>query len=518
MARRTPGLQPRSQVHSYWGQFQYNTSVPPATFAGRTGDVGSSLLPNASVASSLTPSEFTKLEAGDTAATVDTTVAVDGAEFGLWTCIDPGTVGVGNAVWVRMDNASLAQQTIRDAHRIVVGIPGVTTGVPATDTLLNLSPYVAGVSADFIDPGDGTGLAVALATALAIGSPVDVRVVSGGIDLTAGTVVTPLTIPNNCRLLGAGSSLTEILGHSTAEQGIFALGANASLEGVRLSSPAPISSPGSAQGVVQATGIAAGNFTLRDVTITLVDDATRVAKVGVYAVAAGSGGVKSCKLDDVTVLVTGTVAATGGISLEGYVRSTASNCTVSGATTGIRFGSGIAPLFGNEGCEITNFKGYEIQENGILIEAALGATPFYGVSVSDSFVSFSDLDVSPQDQTVIQIYSQGTIDQVNVTGVQAHWGANAATVSRIFSKVNTTQAGALATGISFFGCGATRAAPGFAAGITRGLVLDASDADSIQGSDLGCDFAGAGPLPATDIISIIAGNVLWEHAHPRGLA
>lgn len=517
MARRTPGLQARSQVHSYWGQFQYDTSVPPATFAGRTGDVGSTLLPNASVASALAPSEYAKLEAGDTAATIDTTVVVDGAEFGLWTCISPGTVGVGNAVWVRMDNASLAQQTIRDAHRIVVGIPGATTGVPATDTLLNLSPYVAGVSADFIDPGDGAGLALALATAAAIGS-VDVRIVSGLIDLAFGAVATPLTIPQGCRLIGAGSSQTKISGHNNAEQGIFSLAASASLEGVRLSSPAPISSPGTAQGVVQATGISAGNFSLRDVTISLVDDAARVAKAGVYAIAAGSGGTKSCKLDDVTVVVTGTVAATEGISLEGYVRSTVSNCTVSGSTTGIRFSSGIAPLFGNEAGEITNFKGFEILEKGILIETLLGATPFYGVSVSDSYVSFSDADVSPQDQTAIQFYSQGTIDQANVTGVQAHWGANAATVSRIFGKVSTTQTGALATGISFFGCGATRAAPGFAAGITRGLVLDASDADSIQGSDLGCDFAGAGPLPAADIIVYNGASALWEHAHPRGLA
>lgn len=514
MARRTPGLQARSQVHSYWGQFQYDTSVPPATFAGRTGDVGSTLLPNASVA--LSPSEFAKLEAGDTAATIDTTVTVDGAEFGLWTCISPGTVGVGNAVWVRMDNASLAQQTIRDAHRIVVGIAGVTTGVPATNALLNLVPYTAGVSADFIDPGDGSGLALGLATALAIGT-VDVRIVSGLIDLENGVVVTPLAIPPNCRLIGAGSDQTEILGRSTADQGIFTLANRASLESIRLGSPAPVSAPGTSLGVVQATGISAGNFFVRDVSITMNDDVTRVAKIGVFAVAAGSGAARSCSIDNVNVIVNGSIA-TAGISLEGYVRSSVNNCTVSGATTGIRLASGTAPLFGNDGDSITNFKGFDIQENGILIETLSNTAPFYGVSVSDSSVRFADASADPQYQTAIHFRSEGTIDQASVSGLQAHWGANAATAIRIFGRVSTTQAGALATGISFMGCGATRSSPGFAAGLTRGLMLDASDAESIQGSDLGCDFAGAGPLPAADIIFINAANALWEHAHPRGLA
>ena len=515
MARRTPGLQARSQVHSYWGQFQYDTSVPPATFAGRTGDVGSSLLPNVSVA--LTASEFAKLEQGDTAATIDTTVTVTGAEFGLWTCIFPGTVGVGGAVWVRMDNASLAVQTIRDAHRIVVGITGATTGVPATDTLLNLSPYTAGVSADFIDPGDGTGLALALATAASIG-PVDVRIVSGLIDLELGAVSTPLTIPADCRLIGAGSRQTEIQGKSTAEQGIFAMSANSALEGVQVYSPAPISSPGTATGVIAATGLLGGSFSLRDVSVSLDDSATRVAKFGVHALAAGSGPAKSCRLDDVTVQVNNSVAATSGIETEGYVRSTFSNCTVFGAVVGIRCRSGSAPLFGNDALEITNFKGFDILEEGIRIETLDGSAPFYGVSVSDSFVRFSEADVSPQDQTAIHIYSQSRIDQVSVSGVQAHWGANAATTNRIFGKVSTTSAGDLAVGISFVGCGATREVPGFSAGITRGLVLDASDVDSIQGGDLCCDFAGSGPLPASDIIFINGSSVLWEHAHPRGLA
>ena len=513
MAKRTPGLQQRSLIHGYWGQFQYDTSVPPATFAGRTGDVGSSLLPNAGTA--LPAAEFRKLEAGDTAATTDGGIVV-GSQFGLWTCISAGTVGVGGAVWIRLDNATSTQtQTIRDAHRIVVGIAGASSGVPATDTLLNLSPYVAGVSADFIDGGDGAGLALALATAAAIGS-VDVRVVSGAIDLEVGLISTPLAVPPGCRLIGAGQSQTSILGRSTADQGIFALSANSTLEDLTLDSPGPVSTPGTSLGVVQATGISAGNFAMKDVSIVMVDSVSRVAKIGIYAIAAGSGGAKSCILNRVSVTVVSSLIS-GGISLEGYVRSRIQDCTVSAATTAVRLSSGLAPLSGNEACSISNFKGYEILETGILIETLTGQTPFYGISVSDSFIRFSDTNAAPQSQSVIHLRNEAITDQASISGVQAHWGANAATAVRSFGRITTTQAAARAIGISFSNCGATRASAGVAAGLTRGLVLAANTEDSIQGSDIACDFSSTG-LAAADIISVTGQGVLWDHAHPRGLA
>ena len=514
MAKRTPGLQQRSLIHGYWGQFQYNISVPPATFAGRTGDVGSSLLPNAGTA--LHPAEFRKLEAGDTAATVDETVTILGSEFGLWVCIFVGTVGVGGSVWIRLDNATAAQQTIRDAHRIVVGIAGATTGTPATDILLNLSPYVAGFSADFIDTGNGTGLALAIATAAAIASPVDVRIVPGVISLESGLITTPLSIPANCRLIGAGSQLTTISGRTTADQGIFALAASSSLEGLTLSSPASVSTPGTSVGVVQATGIAAGDFSLRDVSISLVDSASKVAKTGVHAIAASSGGAKTCRLNNVSVTVSGSLSSSG-ISIEGYVRSTIRDCTVSDATTAVRLCSGLAPLSGNEACSISNLKGFDIRQTGILIETLTGQTPFYGISVSDSFIRFSDANATPQPQSAIHLRNEGVLDQASISNVQAHWGSSAATTVRVFGRITTTGASARAVGVSFSNCGATRTSAGAAAGLTQGLVLVATAEDSIQGSDIACDFASTGLLPA-DIISVTGSGVLWDHAHPRGLA
>jgi hypothetical protein len=510
MARRTPGLQTRSQVHGYWGQFTYDTSVAPATHLGRTGDVGSTLLPNVSVA--LSAAEFAKLEAGDWASTID---AVAGSGIGFWTCIFPGTVGVGGAVWARTDNASLAVQTIRDAHRIVVGIIGTTTGVPATDTLLNLIPYTAGVSADFIDTGDGAALALALATAAVLGS-VDVRVVSGLIDLGSGAVSTPLTVPANCRLIGAGSQQTEIVGKSTGEQGIFSLSNLATVEGFALTSPTAVASPGTALGVVQSAGLVSGTFSLRDLAITLSDDAAlRVAKAGVYGSAAGSGGVRTCDLDRVRVTVTNPVANTAGIALIGYARPSISNCVVTGATKGLEYQASATLLGGTDGVSIANFKGYDLGEIGINVECPLGGA-ILGMSISDCYLKFADADAGPQDQIALLLNTSGAFDQINISGVQANWSNNALSATRQFARV-ATAAGASARGLSFQGCGAT-SNPAFSSSLTQGLVLDATDANSIIGSDLGCDFGGAGPLAAGDIINVPTATVLWEHAHFRGLA
>lgn len=516
MAKRTPGLQQRSLIHGYWGQFQYDTSVPPATYGGRTGDVGGTLLPN--VGTPLSAAEFRKLEAGDTAATIDTGIIV-GSQFGLWTCIYEGVAGVGGAVWVRMDNATSTQtQTIRDAHRIVVGIAGLTTGTPATDALLNLSPYTAGVSADFIDTGDGAGLVLAIATAAAMADQVDVRISSGTIDFEGASVSAPLAIPAGCRLIGAGSGLTAIEGRDTADQGIFFMSANSALEGVTLTSKAPTAAPGASLGIVQSTGVSGGNFKLNDVIINIEDDATRVAKVGVYCVAAGSGGTKSCSIDRVNVSVDNNLT-TAGFTVEGYVRSSITNCTVTGATLGLIFNGGLGPaISGNEAGHISNFKGYNLFEAGIAVFVSAGQAAVIGLSISDSFISFNDADNEEDPQYVISLTSSAgaVIDQVSISGLQARWTANAQTANRWFGRIVTEDVGALVKGVRFVGCGAASGLA-YSSPLTSGLVLNAFAEDSILGADLACDFGGAG-LPPADVINVTGAGTAWEHAHPSGLA
>lgn len=517
MARKSPNLQPRSLVHSYWGQFDYDTTTPPDTYQGRTGDVGGAQLPNVVTPLSLT--EHSKLEAGDIAATISAADPIVGAEIGLWVCIYAGIGGVGGAVWIRLDAAGSGStiQTIRDAHRIVVGISGDTTGTPATDTLLNLSPYVAGVSADFIDTGDGAGLALAIATALAIGNPVDVRITSGSIDLEGAPISSPLVIPPGCRVIGAGSGLTNIEGRDTADQGIFFMSANTGLEGVTLTSKVPTESPGTSLGIIQSTGISGGNFKLNDVDIIIEDDVTRVARIGVYCIAAGSGGAKSCHLNQVSVTVDGNIAC-AGFSLEGYVRSSVTNCTVNSASFGVRFSGGLGPsLSGNEAGHISNFRGNGIFEAGILVETTLGQATIMGLSISDSFINFTSEVDTELVQYVIRLAADGSsIDQVSISGLQARWTANAQAADRWFGWVSTTSAGDVIRGVRFVNCGATSGLA-YSTPLTHGLRLDAFDTNSIRGSDLGCDFAGAGLAPS-DVIFVVGPVVAWEHAHPSGLA
>ena len=519
MARKSPNLQSRSLVHSYWGQFPYDTTTPPDTYEGRTGDVGGAQLPN--VAAALSLSEFAKLEAGDIAATISEADPIAGSEFGFWFCIFPGVAGVGGAVWIRLDatGSGNTTQTIRDAHRIVVGIAGLTTGTPATDTLLNLSPYTAGVSADFIDTGDGAGLALAIATATAMGNPVDVRIVSGGIDLEAGLITTPLVVPSGCRIIGAGSSQTEIEGRDTADQGIFFMSANTALEGLSLVSKAPTATPGTSIGIVQSTGVQGGDFKLRDISITIQDESTpaRVARVGVYAVAAGSGAPKSCDMDRVSVAVDGSIA-TAGFNIEGYVGSNIENCSTTGAHTGLRFSGGLGPSIpGNAAGHISNFRGWDILEGGILVENIFGQASIFGLSISDSFVKFSTDGDETDPQYVIRITTDTNciMDQISVSGLQAHWPANAQAANRRFGWMAAGSGGRI-KGLRFVNCGATSGLA-YSSSLTLGLHFDSVDNESIRGTDLGCDFAGLGLTPA-EVINVLGGTVAWEHAHSSGLA
>lgn len=102
MATHTPGLQQRSQYHAYWGNYVWNNVGTLPSFGGRTAGAGSQGLPNAP-GNIISAVEHAKLEAGDTASTRSFSVPL-GVEYGLWTCIFPGTSGGGDAVWVRCDS------------------------------------------------------------------------------------------------------------------------------------------------------------------------------------------------------------------------------------------------------------------------------------------------------------------------------------------------------------------------------------------------------------------------------
>lgn len=251
MSARTPGLQTRSQFHSYWGQYFYN--VGAGVWAN-----GSNLLPGAP-GNPLTAVEFAKIEVGDIASTTDGAIA----NRGLFVCVDTPTAAT--VEWRRMDDASSVVQTIRDAHVIVVGQTGILAGLagagspPLPANGLNLGGVgdVAGITCDYLDTGDGAQLQLALAAALAAGIGVDVRLRPMLITLTPATVGTDgLDISDNCRLIGAGrhsSSITGTDGTGGVTQTVATLRSFATIEDLTCVSQQPAAAPGGAQlGVVEA--------------------------------------------------------------------------------------------------------------------------------------------------------------------------------------------------------------------------------------------------------------------------
>lgn len=221
MARRTPGLQTRSQYHAYWGVYTASTDLPNAS----GNPIG---IP-----------EFSKLENGDVAYVND--------DDTRYVCVDPGTLSGGDAIWRAF---AVGTDTIRDAHEIVVGFSS--------------SPYNDDASdADFLDPGDGSRLRAALSEASSRGYPLDVRIRNGRITIPQGAGV--ITVPSNVRLIGAGAqgdittttnSGTLITGPSSGgDQQIFELLAGATLEELHVFSPAPT---GATSGVSEAVVICRG--------------------------------------------------------------------------------------------------------------------------------------------------------------------------------------------------------------------------------------------------------------------
>jgi len=163
MATRTPSLQARSRFHHYWGQYATAATLPNAT----GNPIGAPY--------------FAELEVGD--------VAYVTGLAELYQCTSVGTSGIGDAVWT---SAGAGHQTAR----FIVG------NALAGDTIH---------TCDFLDPGNGTGLAAAITAATALGYGVDIFVRAGTITLNPALVALPLVLPANCTLRGAGQHATIIV-------------------------------------------------------------------------------------------------------------------------------------------------------------------------------------------------------------------------------------------------------------------------------------------------------------------
>lgn len=294
MSTRTPGLQQRSLYHSYWGQYPWDATFAPPSWNGRTGDIGGNMLPNTpnyNPPTYLVDPEYSKLEAGDTASTI--TVTNEGDKVGLWVCIYPGTQGGGDAVWARCDNVNYAQQTVRAAPVIVVAQGGNGGADPYLFTLadlgspplpvnglnLNDTGDIASITCDYLDPGDGSQLEQALLAAAGAGVGIDVRLRPCSISLT-GTTTVPLTVPQSCRLQGAGRNISEIVSRiGTGHQDMFVLDASSELRDLKIHSPDPGGEPPAGSPYVVTTSASGTGVRVQDCTFLLVG----AARTGVVA-------------------------------------------------------------------------------------------------------------------------------------------------------------------------------------------------------------------------------------------
>lgn len=197
---------PWSQGH-YWGQYDNPMSLP--NMAGA-------------------PIQEESVQAGDVAWSV--------SDSSLYVCTDPAR---GAAVWAAL--ASGGSLNTRDAHQIVVGSEA--------------NGDIAGVDADIVDPGDGSGIAQALSDAAALNRPVDVRL--RPMDVTLDSSTAPLEVPRAVRLVGATGSLNAasvINGRDSGDQTVIRMLLDTELVDVRINSPAPVETITSPEaGVIEVT-------------------------------------------------------------------------------------------------------------------------------------------------------------------------------------------------------------------------------------------------------------------------
>lgn len=404
MASKTPALQPRSAYHRNWGNYADPT-----------------LLPNASGAPLPNP-EFSKLEAGDLAYVTTTNP-------GVYYCQATGGPNNGLANWVLL--ASAATTTIRDAHEIVV----VQDGGPYVGT--------AGINGDVVDPGSGDGIRTALTNADALVASgyagVDVRVRPCTISVLP--TAAPLQINASVRLIGAGREQSEITGNfqTATTQTIARMEDGASLEGFRLITPAPDSSPGAGLGVVEVLG-QTGNVQIRHcdfVMQTGVNDRNGTNSF-IYCETGDRVVIDDCYFDGVDLLDSQGIPCIG-IRFESTTVARVSrdalvtNCRMSG-------GNQMIVCRNVEGGVFQNISHYQAADPDASFQFSLdvwdGQAELRGFRLSGFDITFADQDLGDHTGIRVQNTAEGTppasianiiISQVNMRWQGATVPANART-------------------------------------------------------------------------------------------
>jgi hypothetical protein len=146
----------------------------------------------------------------------------------------------------------------RFAPKYLVG----NTVAPFSDT-----PFMAGLAPGFQyfpDPGDGTGIAAALAAAANV--PGDVWMRPGLYDLDAGAVVAPLVVPTGVIVRGSGRDTTIIRARTSGDQGVFIVSEGGGL--LDMTVDVPVAS-GATAGSTAAVSVPNGQVTFERLGITI---------------------------------------------------------------------------------------------------------------------------------------------------------------------------------------------------------------------------------------------------------
>lgn len=151
---------------------------------------------------------------------------------------------------------------------------------------------------DFLDPGDGSGIAAALAAAAGVKrSAVWVR--AGQYALNAGSVPTPLVVGSGTTLMGAGAESAEILGRTSGDLSIFDMQQGAQIRDLGITSQNP-------SGVVSNVFLVrmAASCVLRDVAVQATTALGTTLKSAVLIVGDG------CVVSDSFISATGDAQST----------------------------------------------------------------------------------------------------------------------------------------------------------------------------------------------------------------
>lgn len=513
MATRTPKLQQRSQYHSYWGQYSYSVGASPPW------DDGSNMLPGAPGNPLSSPDDFARLEVGDIAATTGT---LD--QTGLWVCVDRPTSST--CVWRRLDNAAL-QQTIRDAHVIVVahqsGSFNLSSGVSGTDALLNINPQLAGVSADFIDTGNGVGLAAAIAAAGAIASAipdsgVDVRLRPCDITLSSGSA---LTLPHRVNLIGAGKGAS-ILRSTQNDQRVLLVSGSSTIRDLTLSSTPPTSNlTETDEGVLHISGVS-GTTSHRDVYIDNVDvfanvgsSSTATARHGIVVdvSAVVNVHIHACRVradfpyyDDGIPRPERSVAIIDR-SNRSYQVSCVS-CTFENFDIGFSTDTVSGFFAGN--VRFANCFFDKIAQTGFRLSVDNGGQIF-GLEVSNTRILMqASTSSAPQEAVLVEVGMGGSeIMNASFCGVHAAFLGSAPPGGSYFARVNVTPTagGPFVRGLKFVACGNDHLGTTFYQ-VTHGIQLIDGGTGGIVGGDVLCTWNVTGST-----LNIVSGTPTWEQAH-----